>query len=101
MVFDHRDAVIDGITGVVATVDRPARPAAPATPQPVRSASTIVRLSARPELDEPARAVTRWWLEDPRFGQVSVYVPVGKTPREALTIALAERGYQVLPAADR
>ena len=92
---------MDGITGVVGALDSPAQPAAPVTPQPGLSAAKIVRLSARPGLDEPARIVARWWLEDPRFGQVSVYVPIGKTPREALTIALAERGYQVLPAADR
>jgi len=57
----------------------------------------IVRLRSRPGLNTPAAHVTRWWITDPRFGRVSVYVPVGTTPREALTRALAARGYQVLP----
>jgi hypothetical protein len=32
----------------------------------------------------------------PRRGKTA-FEPVGTTPREALTIALAERGYQVIP----
>jgi hypothetical protein len=44
----------------------------------------------------PVTVVTRWWLTIPVFGRVTVYVPIGKTPREALTVALAERGYQVV-----
>ena len=73
------------------------------TPAPKRHArrpattAKIVRLRSRPGLNTPATHVTRWWITDPRFGRVSVYVPVGTTPREALTRALAARGYQVLP----
>ncbi|MCP9488079.1 MAG: hypothetical protein MSC30_19745 [Gaiellaceae bacterium MAG52_C11] len=43
-----------------------------------------------------ATRVTKWSVQDPRFDRIEVYVPVGKTPRAALTVALAERGYQVL-----
>lgn len=68
------------------------------TPPPVTiSQSKIVRLGTKPGFDTKARRVSRWWITDPRFGTVSVYVPVGQTPRKALTIALAERGYQVVP----
>jgi hypothetical protein len=42
------------------------------------------------------RVVTKWWVNDPHFGRFSVYVPVGETPRDALTVALAQRGYQVV-----
>jgi len=78
--------------GSVARVPRP-------KPRASRSATTtkIVRLRSRSGLDTPAKHVTRWWISDPRFGRVGVYVPVGTTPREALTRALAARGYQVLP----
>jgi hypothetical protein len=57
----------------------------------------VIHFRSRPGLDTPARRVTRWFVTDPRFGRVSVYVPVGTTPREALTRALAAKGYQVLP----
>jgi hypothetical protein len=56
----------------------------------------LVRLRQRPGLDVPARSVTRWTLNDPRFGRIEVLVPVGRTPREAFTVALAERGFQVV-----
>jgi hypothetical protein len=56
----------------------------------------LVRLRQRPGLDAPATAVTRWTLHDPRFGRIEVLVPIGRTPREALTVALAERGFQVV-----
>lgn len=97
LAYDHRNALIDGLTAAVARVDPPAQTAVPLAPQPAGSESRVVRLSARPGLDVPVRIVTKWWLNDPRFGQISVYVPVGTTPREALTVALAERGYQSLP----
>jgi len=32
----------------------------------------------------------------PRFGTVSVVVPIGKTPREELVVAFAERGFQLV-----
>ena len=57
----------------------------------------VLRLDYRPGLDTPAVVVRRWWIDDPRFGRIGVYVPVGRTPREALTVALAERGIQVVP----
>ena len=57
----------------------------------------VLRLEYQPGLDTPAAAVKRWWIDDPRFGRVGVYVPVGRTPREALTVALASRGIQVVP----
>lgn len=63
----------------------------------IPSPGKTVRLAARPGLDVLATTVTRWQVADPRFGQVSVYVPVGQTPREALTAAIAARGYQVVP----
>jgi hypothetical protein len=74
-------------------------PAPRPKPQVSRSASTtkVVRLRSRPGLDTPAKHVTRWWITDARFGRVTVYVPVGTTPREALTRAIAAKGYQVLP----
>jgi len=59
--------------------------------------SNVVRLRPSPKLDTPVQRVAHWWLTDSRFGRVDVYVPVGKTPRQALTIALAARGYQVIP----
>lgn len=84
----------------------PASPALPKAP-PARQqtltsgvrvdAGKVIRFRSRPGLDTPATRVTRWSVTDPRFGRVSVYVPVGTTPREALTRALAAKGYQVLP----
>ena len=59
-------------------------------------AAKVVRLRPHRGLDTPTRHVTRWSITDRRFGRVSVYVPVGTTPREALTRALAAKGYQVL-----
>lgn len=73
----------------------------PARPVPQTDASVesgkVIRFRPRPGLDTPAKQVSQWSITDPRFGRVSVYVPVGTTPREALTRALAEKGYQVLP----
>jgi hypothetical protein len=69
-------------------------PRIPALPLPTPD-NKIIRLGRKAGLDVPAQAVTGW-LEDPRFGRVSVHVPEGTTPREALTIALAERGFQVV-----
>ncbi|MEJ7792236.1 MAG: hypothetical protein WKF65_09735 [Gaiellaceae bacterium] len=66
----------------------------PPTRQPVRSRT--IRLAPSPGLDSPAKEVAKWSVSDPRFGIVAVVVPVGQTPREALTVALAERGYQVI-----
>ena len=57
----------------------------------------VLRLEYKPGLDTPVTAVMRWWIDDPRFGRFGVYVPVGHTPREALTVALAARGIQVVP----
>ena len=48
-------------------------------------AGNVLRLEYKPGLDTPVTAVMRWWIDDPRFGRVGVYVPVGHTPREALT----------------
>ena len=73
----------------------PAR--ATAAPHPSHRASNVVRLHETPGLDVPTTAVAKWTLTDPRFGTVEVYVPVGETPRKALTVALAQRGYQVIP----
>jgi hypothetical protein len=55
-----------------------------------------VRLGATAGLDTPTTAVAKWTVSDPRFGTISVYVRVGETPRNALTAALAGRGYEVL-----
>ena len=65
------------------------------SPPPVPDASKVVRLGMRPGFDVPATRVTRWSVTGSRFGTVSVIVPVGTTPRDALVIALAERGFQV------
>jgi hypothetical protein len=54
----------------------------------------IVRLRPSPGLDV-AVAEPRRWSVSGAWGTVSVVVPVGKTPREALTVELAERGWQV------
>jgi hypothetical protein len=63
---------------------------------PAPAADNVVRLRPSPKLNVPARSVQRWTLRDPRFGSLVVVVPVGKTPREAMIVALAERGYQVV-----
>ena len=62
---------------------------------PAPTDSSLIRLGARPALDVPVARVTRWRVRT-RSGVVVVYVPIGKSPREALTIALAERGFQVV-----
>ena len=69
--------------------------APPATSPP--PAANIVRLDSRRELVVPAATAREWSIADPRFGTVTVVVPVGMTPRQALTNALAERGFQVVP----
>lgn len=73
------------------------------TPKPAASpvdalhgGSKVVRLAPSAGLDIPASRVTKWTLSDPRFGLVEVFVPVGQTPRQALTLELAQRGYQVV-----
>ena len=107
--LDLLDIPVGGSQAVAA---RPATPsAAPVAPEPVPGAtpavqpspspaipdrSKVVRLRSRPGFDVPAQTVARWSVTDRRFGTVSVVVPVGTTPRDALVIALAERGYQVV-----
>ena len=69
-------------------------------PRPAPSsppAANIVRLDSRPELEVPAAAAREWSIADPRFGTVTVVVPVGMSPRQALANALAERGFQIVP----
>ena len=73
------------------------------TPKPAASpvdalhgGSKVVRLAPSAGLDIPASRVTKSTLSDPRFGLVEVFVPVGQTPRQALTLELAQRGYQVV-----
>jgi hypothetical protein len=100
--YDHRSALlarvsVDGVAAAVARVDPPAQAVVAPAGQPSGAEARIVRISSRPGLDVPASVVTKWWLDDARFSRVTVYVPVGTTPREALRIALAERGYQALP----
>ena len=56
----------------------------------------VVRLSPLPGLDELVSSPRQWKLTDARFGTVTVVVPVGSTPRQAFTNALAERGFQVV-----
>jgi hypothetical protein len=56
----------------------------------------VVHLRLQPGLDVPVTAVTTWSISDPRFGRISVDVAVGETPRQALSIELAERGYQLV-----
>jgi len=68
---------------------------APAASAPIQG--NVVHLRPSSKLDAPVQQVTHWWLTDARFGRVDVYVPVGETPRKALTVALAARGYQVVP----
>ena len=70
--------------------------AAPPAPSPPPAAN-IVRLDNRPELDVPAATAREWSIADARFGTVSVVVPVGMTPRQALANALAARGFQIVP----
>lgn len=115
-VSDHRETLRDATDWAASLLDNsphglaspaplspapvPMDPPVPLGPTPVPPAPNdgkVVHLRSRPGLDVPAQRVARWWVTDPRFGRVSVYVPVGKTPREALTVALAERGYQVVP----
>jgi hypothetical protein len=71
-----------------------ATPAA-ATPQ-APQADRVVRVGARPGLDVPVTVPTRWSISDRRFGRIAVLVPVGHTPRQALVVALADAGYQVV-----
>jgi hypothetical protein len=66
-------------------------------PRQAGTGNRVLRLVEQPGLDTPAAVVRRWWIDDPRFGHIGVYVPVGRTPRDALTVALAERGIQVVP----
>ncbi len=68
----------------------------PASPLSLPASGKVFHLGSRPGLDVPAARVTQWWVDHPRLGRVSVHVPVGTTPREALTVAFAERGYQVI-----
>jgi hypothetical protein len=70
--------------------------AAPLPKSPPVPAANVVRLGNRAELDIPVSMVTKWSVSSPRFGTVTVYVPVGQTPRQALVVELAERGYQVV-----
>jgi hypothetical protein len=56
----------------------------------------VVRLSSTGGFDVPATRVGTWSVTDPRFGTVSVVVPIGTKPRDAFVIELAERGYQVV-----
>ena len=75
----------------------PVQAQAPVGQRPGSSApANVVRLRSSPGLDVPATVVAKWSVSGPRFGTVSVVVPVGKTPREALTVAFAERGFQVV-----
>lgn len=69
----------------------------PAHVPQARTPGNVVHLRPTPGLDVPAARVGRWTISDPRFGVVRVYVPVGETPRQAVTVALAARGYQVVP----
>lgn len=99
LLWDNRVAIDDAASSLALRLPAPNETAQ--APQvvpgvPVVTDPNIVRLSARPGLDVPTRRVTKWSVHDPRFGQIEVYVPVGKTPRAALTVALAERGYQVV-----
>ena len=59
--------------------------------------ANLIRLPSKPGVDVPATVVSRWTVTDRRFGAITVIVPVGETPRQAATVALAERGYQVVP----
>lgn len=67
-------------------------PSSPAAPTP----ANVVRLTPRQGLDTPVTALAKWSVTGPRFGTVSVVVPIGKTPREALVVAFAERGFQLV-----
>jgi hypothetical protein len=71
--------------------------ASPGNPVAPTSSDNVVRLRPDPRLDMPATRVSRWTFTDRRFGTLSIYVPVGETPRQAVTVALAARGYQVVP----
>jgi hypothetical protein len=72
----------------------PLPPVAPTAAQP--TAPNVVRLTPRPGLDTRVTAIEKWSVTGPRFGTVSVVVPIGKTPREALVVAFAERGFQLV-----
>jgi hypothetical protein len=94
--WQNRQPLGDMVRSVSSRVnDTPGPPLS--APLPVTNDAKIVHLRSRPGLDVPARQVTRWWITDRRFGRIGVYVTVGTTPREALAVALAERGYQVVP----
>ncbi len=76
----------------------PVAQSAPAVQAPPVNAtpSNVVRLGSPAGFEVPVKVPARWSVTGPRFGTVSVVVPVGKTPREALVVALAERGFQVV-----
>lgn len=74
----------------------PPRPLVPPTPAADPTAPNVVRLTPSPGLDTPVTAITKWSVTGPRFGTVAVVVPIGKTPREALVVAFAERGFQLV-----
>jgi hypothetical protein len=96
--WENRLSLRDAADGLSSRASGPPAVIVP-TPLPgATSNAKVVHLRSHAGLDVPAQRVTRWSITDPRFGRVSVYVPVGSTPREALTIALAERGFQVVPS---
>jgi hypothetical protein len=80
----------------VPTPTLPVEIAPPVQPTPPLETSNIIRLRSTPGFDVPAPKATSWSVTGAPFGTVSVVVPVGTTPREALTIALAEKGFQVV-----
>jgi hypothetical protein len=96
----HHRAQVEAITDRAASMIQPAgaESVEPPSAAPFKPSfdAKLVRLRQRPGLDVPATAVTRWTVRDPRFGRIDVLVPIGRTPREALTVALAERGFQVV-----
>ena len=96
LLADHHTAALTALDSLLRKVSPPTSVPRDAV-TPSTASSRIVRLGSRPELDVPARAVARWSLDDPRFGAMTVIVPVGTTPREAIRVALAERGYQTVP----
>lgn len=97
LLWDHRGSIDDAASAIAIRLPAPAAEAPAPAPVPLKPADpSVVQLSARPGLDVPATRVTKWSVHEPRFGQIEVYVPVGKTPRAALTVALAERGFQVV-----
>jgi hypothetical protein len=88
--------VVDAISPQQATLAAVSSSASSATAPLTPPPPNVVRLVATSGFDTPSPVVVKWWVDVSPIGRVTVYVPAGETPRQALTAALTQRGYQVV-----